>query len=507
MLMRKDKEHQNIHSLPAYFDELMKPKPSNVAKIIASWDGLSTESQISILMHLSKVRLAVLPGLPDKLAKKIRVKALESKNAYVRYLGSTSLDLDKDNEEDMKIKKRIENDPDPVVRYSLFEDINLIPSLDKELSDPAVFWALPLEARLAKVSVLSGVGAGECMARLIRFAVEKLLNEGRITEAEIEEIICEFVLRVRDENWFKADRLSYDGDYEFQKGKNLEELWKIVPKKSLVLSYPLIAFLPTKGGLGGGLSDEIIKQMSDEQLWLLLQREDIYLPELRKKIFFSTDKEEYLRNAAVSHNFNLTYEEFTQILAKPDKEKVKDLSDLAFAQNLSLCLYEAINDVSYISEGFHSWTEFSQHSFSQRISEIQGYERDKELRELRLYRLAKKSVPWKKVEKGYPPSGELEFLAKSIIEGDTWGTFMAFLDAWGKQRDTSNLERYLPCIYEIDDLSRDETDTDETGAKTPEDWNATILNQFDKLQASFNRLKLLLYVVVALLIWLLIYRR
>lgn len=87
-------------------------------------------------------------------------------------------------------------------------------------------------------------------------------------------------------------------------------------------------------------------------------------------------------------------------------------------------------------------------------------------RQLRLYRLAKRAVPWKK-EKGYGPSGKLAFLSELIVENDTWATFMAFSKAWAddrsrlKELELKELEKYLPRPSEIgeDDLApEDESD-------------------------------------------------
>ena len=65
--------------------------------------------------------------------------------------------------------------------------------------------------------------------------------------------------------------------------------------------------------------------------------------------------------------------------------------------------------------------EFARNALERRLEDLKGWQRDKQLRELRLYRLAKAAVPWRKGEKGYPPSGELEFLSQVTVEGDTWG--------------------------------------------------------------------------------------
>ena len=69
--------------LPDHLAPLLQPTPSGVAKLVAAWDGLNTESQILVLTELDKARL------PAYLNEKIRIKALDSANAYVRYLAAT----------------------------------------------------------------------------------------------------------------------------------------------------------------------------------------------------------------------------------------------------------------------------------------------------------------------------------------------------------------------------------------------------------------------------------
>ena len=116
-----------------------------------------------------------------------------------------------------------------------------------------------------------------------------------------------------------------------------------------------------KGRALNGIPEEIVQQMSVFQLIYLLEREDIYLPELRRKIFFSEDMGKWfkvdtrlitenmrksLKEAAVSHNFDLTYEEFGQILVKPkDQQKNEFDMFMYYAANLSLCFYAAIVDL------------------------------------------------------------------------------------------------------------------------------------------------------------------
>jgi hypothetical protein len=466
--MRNNKDianTSNTHSLPAYLAELLQPTPSGVAKLIAAWDGLSTESQILVLTKLDESQFS------SYWDEKIRIKALGSENPYVRYLAARRFSfLDKKQSEEIygksetekmeAVKKRIEEDPAPLVRYSTLEQNSVVPFfLTKDYAGPDYFFSLPQEARLAKVRCLGGWG--EKIVNLISHSVDHQLKDGTVSEIELFEILSDYLNNPGFSAHYKSDELSYDGYGEYLKGKDIVALWNLVLKVPERISYVLIQKLPEEAGLQSSIPEDVINGLNDRQLAELLYRKDIGLEKLRKKIFFEANEERWdVKNAASSYNFNLTYQEFAQILAKPQKEKLVDLRYLTSANGLSLCLYEAIHDALFISEDWEHG-EFAIRSFGRRLSELQDYERDKEIRELRLYSLAKRSVPWNKSKDAYPPTGELEFLTKSIVEGDTWATFMAFSAAWGMQRDSSNLERYLPRINEIDEDTTDETKVDE----------------------------------------------
>ena len=125
-----------------WISELVKPRPSNMAKIIAVWDELSTESQIEILTQLRKAKLPspYLRGFQLDQAKKVRLKALESKSAFIRYLAARDLHLGLEKEEKNVVENKIANDPVPFVRYSDEDSFNSI--FDQELKNPATFWVV-----------------------------------------------------------------------------------------------------------------------------------------------------------------------------------------------------------------------------------------------------------------------------------------------------------------------------------------------------------------------------
>ena len=492
-------------SLPDHLAPLLQPTPSGVAKLVAAWDGLNTESQILILTELDKARL------PAYLNEKIRIKALDSADAYVRYLAARGLHFSCDDSEERKaIRQRIEEDPDPLVRYCLMEgEWNF---LDPDLKDADAFFALPHGARLAKVRLLKS--NGEAMATLIADAIDhQLIKEGKISEIELFEILSDYLNKPSFREHYNPNReRSYDGFGEYLAGEDIEALWRLILKLPESISHILIEKLPSRVGLSPGIPDDVLKGMTDRQLATLFYRDDIDLRDLREKVFFDVDeKRDDVKSAAICYNFDLKYAKFATVLARPEKEKVKILRDLAFmAHDLSLCLYEATHDVLFISDvGLFSGqdAEFARKALERKLKELNGWHREKQLRELRLYRLAKQAVPWKKDEKGYPPSGELGFLSKSVVEGDTWGTFMSFSRAWPEDSwRTKKLEKHLPCIDEAgeDELGYDLQEEAEDKQVEPTDSLRQLTKDVTRLQATQDRQNLLLYVVIGLLVWLLI---
>jgi hypothetical protein len=127
------------------------------------------------------------------------------------------------------------------------------------------------------------------------------------------------------------------------------------------------------------------------------------------------------------------------------------------ARGLRLCLYEAIHDAPFASNvsptrGDYVNAEFAKRTFENKLQELKGWQREKQLRELKLYRLAVQAVPWKKEKEGYTPSGELAFLKEAVVEGDTWATFVAFCRKWDEGHFlTKRLERHLPEVWEVDE--------------------------------------------------------
>lgn len=535
-------------TLPPHLMDLLHPTPSGTAKLIAAWDGLGVEAQMQILTTLDEAKF------PAYLAQKVRHKALDSSNAYVRYLAARKFHFGRDDTEQEKtLKYRIEMDSDPLVKYCLLEsEWNF---LDQDIKNPESFFSLPQEARLAKIRQLSG--SGEAIASLIAYAVDYYLEQGKVTEIELYEILADYLNKPSFRDHYGEDRWRsrYDGFGEFMAGKDVEALWALVVKVPEGISHVLIGHLPEQAGLSSGIPENILQQLTPGQLETLLYRRDVVLKDLRRKLFKQpAERLDRVRSAAISCNFDLSYDDFSEILAKSDNEKIDILRDLSvMAGDLSLVFYDALHDILSVVDDSLSgaWEDagMAEIAFERKAESLTGWQRKKQLRELRLYRLAKQAVPWKATGEGYPPIDQLEFLAKLSVGGNTWATFKNFSNEWAKRWNTERLEKLLPRIYEVGEEDIEETfdnntdnyegivdrvekrvadvltsvsaDDEEKGNSLREALGkltaqatafqervsesiGNLKSDMSQLRGIVDRQKVLLYLVIGLLVWLLI---
>ena len=150
-----------------------------------------------------------------------------------------------------------------------------------DLSHVDAFFALPQEARLAKVR--SSYGSGTEIAHLIGCAVDHQLKEGKVSAIDLFEIISDYVNRTEFKTRYGQDNESYDGFTEYGRGKDVDALWRLVLKVPEYISDVLIKNLPPGAGLSSRIPEDVLSGMSDGQLTTLFNREDIHLEELRKK--------------------------------------------------------------------------------------------------------------------------------------------------------------------------------------------------------------------------------
>jgi hypothetical protein len=486
--------------LPEHLMELGQLTPSSVSKLLAAWDGLNDETKILVLSKLEKLHTT------NYLIDKIRRTALDSENAYIRYLAARGfVFVDDSNEEELIIEK-IENDPIPLVKFSLLEDNSAFSVIfDDTLNDPDLFFALPHEARLAKIRLVNGNGKG--VAKLISHAVDKHLKEGTVSEVELYEILADYI--VKPEFQERYSRETDDALDDFSDTNDIESLWGLVTILPEKISYILIKHLPEKSGYSTAIPETVIHSMTNYQLQNLLFRSDIKLQDLRKKLFWEArEGRDHVRSAAVSSNFQLKYDEFSRILAQPPKERSSTLKTLGFmASELQLCLYAAIHDALCASENSNDYEDaiYAHNHLEKRINTLKGLQQTKERTELRLYYLAKSVVPWDAKEGKDTLPNELSFLSEKIIPSDTWSTFMAFSEYWSKKPyNTKKLEKFLPQVYgpEENDEELIEAEND-----TKDEIISGLRSDLKVLDSKLNRQGALTYFVIGLIILILFIKK
>ena len=468
--------------LPDFIFDLLQPTPSCVEKILAAWDGLSVETQLILLSNIDDV------PTPVYLIERVKLKALGSPNAYVRYLAAHKLNV-KSNYliRDKQIQGIIENDLNPLVKYSLYENCSEISSVVLDVDDlknADTFFALPHLARLAKVRMLSGYG--EKMTAILTEAAAKQLHDGSVSERELYEIITDYLVKPKIPGKYTGDMMPYDTCEEID-DELIEPLWQLVPQLPSEITQVLIDNLPQLSQ-PQSVPYNVIEAMEISQLECLLHRRDIELPDLRKKLFRESPE---LKGAAVSSHFTLTYEEFAGIVTDASGVQVATLTLLGtMAPELELCLYDAINDILLTSQGNITVSDLKKNPrrklLLNRLNKLERNDKERELIQLRLYRLARTTVPWDTGTQGTLLYGALEFLSGKIVPGDTWRTFMAFSEAWAqitlRRRSTEN---QLPRLH---DLGLDYYDADDNNCNSHiNDTQASMIDELSQAIASVSK--------------------
>ena len=179
--------------------------------------------------------------------------------------------------------------------------------------------------------------------------------------------------------------------------------------------------------------------------------------------------------------------------------RTKILNKLTGANDLELCIYEAIHDVMS-STGNYECAQFAKYPFERKLKKLKDYQLRKELLALRLYRLANQVVAWQ--GNPYEFTEELDFLKEHIVEGYVWETFMAFSDAWPRNK-SGNLENNLPLVHEIGEYGIDNLE-DENSISNDEKTMPEL--ELSSLKSEIGKIKFLICAVIALIIILLIYK-
>lgn len=410
-------------SLPDYLSKFSLNNPSSLMKLESVWDDLSTENQLQLFHKLHDERAYY------DLKKKFYIKVLESKKPYLRYLAAKSMEYVVPEEEWPTIKEKIESDSSSLVKYSLIEGgFHDGTSLYPKAGPPKKFFQLSQEARL---SVIRGNRSAEAVVNLIKYALENLIPNGELTEDELRDILLDYVTNpVFQKHYDEEERYDVDGYSEYLRGKEVKSLWEIIPDMPDICASVLLQNLPTGAGFESDIYEKILAKLKDWQISLLLQREDLGCPKIRKKLFFDKTLSEDIRQDAVYYNFDLKFEDFAEILKYEPEERKKYLKMLEYAYGLNLCIrYASYDIIEKESQDYVSHRPV-RNFFERRKAELSEYWWDEQITQVRLYELAKKVVPIDEKEEPQSLPEELKDLESGIVKNDTWQTFMNFNNLW-----------------------------------------------------------------------------
>jgi hypothetical protein len=107
--------------IPSFILEALEPTSSGISKLIAMWDGLSTELQIAIFVRVEEIYYVESWNYPKwgNFPLPLIKKVLKGDNTYLRYLAAKRYHLE--SLDDNEITALIEKDPEHLVRNALIE--------------------------------------------------------------------------------------------------------------------------------------------------------------------------------------------------------------------------------------------------------------------------------------------------------------------------------------------------------------------------------------------------
>jgi len=431
-------ENKLYETVPEFLEELCEPTASSLEKLTAAWSGLSTESKLIILYKGKYI------GSPINLLTEFFRKALSTENDFVRYVVARKIKetfvLDVDDE----FMKIIKNDESPLVQNSILESEFLGYGFDRQLDD---FFKLEQPKRRAKLRCLKQQGRD--FAKILCYGVDVGLKKGLITEDNLHELITDFCLNLRrDRNYYLSD-LSRDGMHEFEKGQEVDSLWRAACKLPEHISYDLIRTLPESSGLRSEISKEVLENLTDRQLCVLLDRPDIVISKFRKEIFFNHLKkgEAYgpLLFSALNYNFDLSNSEFRELIKLDIDSRFRMYRMIFLSNSIRLCILKHI--IMDIDSAKDWRNDMDVEMIEAHIDFIQNHAEknfEKMMFESKVYDI---SVFLSKLKNNSYFNGKLAPLNECILQDDPWGTFTEISE---KLEHDSTLKRAL-CRYISED--------------------------------------------------------
>jgi hypothetical protein len=417
-------------TIPKYLEELVKPTPLSVEKLIAAWDGLSFETQLTVLSEY-------VSTYPQHYRNKICLKSISSKNEYVR-LVSKNIGIFP-NYKDSSL----------LVSSNYYLPKWCIPLPDNPIYSPEKFLNLNQIERLIIVSTIDGFG--EEIAGIVKYYYTHRENLKNTSEENIFDVLCEY-FKGKGFYTYKSGEMSFDGYDEFLKGEAIAAFWELIPIVSESIAYLLIENLPAKSGFKS-FTDDIIPNLPEKYLIWFLSNKNNYVSEFRKLIFESDTYSDKIKEAAISCNFSLMDHEFLEIVKYETAKRFGIIEKLVFAGDLSVCIKKAIVDLLKLEKGVDFMlVRCCEQGVKRKLKELSPENQLYNLNIIRLYEIAKRILPWnQKDAREVNFESEVDFLQIDTKGLNTWEIFIKIRDRYERVYKNEEITLHLSEMVDLDE--------------------------------------------------------
>jgi hypothetical protein len=441
-----------------FVDELCDSRPSSRLMLLEAWETLSPETKVEVLF-----RVTGDPQYGENL--ELIEKALESTNAYTRYLAARSGWLEDDGRhEDLRkgaLRKRLRADPSPLVqgglvyRHAYSQLVGLGP-------DPGLVCGLPLAERVVLLSWVKH--PAEWFPKVVRKAIREGLPE-RELRVMSEEYLASHVAKE-----FSSTGLYGRGSRESERG--LAELWRLAAQ--LLDNYPecaglFIRKLPTRPHESNHdcVPEDALHAMNESALVTLLGRSDVEMGTYRAALLLQrAEPSDQLLEAAASRHVAMTNNQFGSLLKMPHR-----IAAIEYCEGLPTVMMRALKDCFRFKYGharFGELTDYPPETIRQQLAQIPQPKQRETIRDLRKYQLATIFAPWPNqpqpvdshslsgdfIDQRAPWShlvNRLQYPKSLAVPGDPWATYCLFGDYFDDRDNYDALRRFSGGYYPDDD--------------------------------------------------------
>lgn len=416
-----------IKDIPIHLQDILETKPSSYEKLNLVFHELSIQDQIFIV-KFKKESTDEIAYLRDEFL----LNAIKSKNAYIRYLVSESLNFYSDDSiTRQEIKQLIEKDKNDFVRNSLLETDWIFPyNKFEKYFEINNFLKLSQSERLACVRKVTS--SFEHIATLFKGLADSLKKE-KIDELSVFEILSEFS---KNKDLYKE--MWRSGSYEIN---DVLKTANLFPDN---ISYVLIKNLPVHNIF----DDDLLKSLSEKDLEELMEREEFTNKEFRQNYFYKklsnynnqlasgeeNSEERSLRLCSSTlHSFSLTEEIINELLKLKNKaqEPIEGLIDYS---GISLGEVEILKHLAETLNIKFKWFSIGETKRQQKLEEKIIESLNKNLETFEIERIVNEVLGYltailcgRLLNKNIPETDSLYSYNKYVVEGDIWKTYQEIM--------------------------------------------------------------------------------